>query len=295
MGAEREITEDILSGRLEPRVGLECLLLVSRGVRPGAIVTVPAELPDGEVLGAQVDYEFRARLAGQAQDLKTRLTDAMERRRKKPLEFKAYVLRSAFENNVMSSASYFRHREAVFALGLDLEESEVRPTIREWYVHRREDRPRVLELLRRRREIQRARTQFDPSRPVSYYVYPEERDPEYLRSLGRLLGYPECCIEAYVAGREAAERDPEAIPERRAARQLESESAEPEAYWLKDFFPCRPACPAARAKGREALAALAAADARLGDLYREHLGRNLARVRAGPELIQAHEEWLRRR
>lgn len=293
------VIEGIRTGRLESRVTLECLLLVALGLRRTAIVTIPAELPDGDVLGAQVDYEFRDRLSGRGTDLRTRFNDTIERRRLGPVAFKVFLLRSSFANNVTPAESYRAHRDAAAALGLEVAESEVRPTIREWYVCRGEDREAVTSLLQRRHEIQKAnRRGFQRGDAVSYYIYPEERSPEHLRALGGLLGYPSCCTEAYLRGRMEGEgRTPE-IPELRASRQIEAAggpAAVPAtAYWLKDFFPCEPLCPEATSHGRQAEALLGELDPTLARRYVDLRRTNLARVASGPEALRAHEEWLTR-
>lgn len=286
------LRQAVLDGKLSPRVALECFLLVKLGVRPAAIVTVPAELPDGEILGAQVDYEFKSRVAGQARDVKTRFNDTIERRKLQPLAFKTLVLRSSFTNNVARSEVYTTHRKAARALGLEVQESEVRPTIHEWYVSLPDRRLDVSDLLHLRHEIQREyRGRFKPGDSVAYYIYPEERRPEHLRSLGRLLGYPDCCVEEYLAGRLATAEDAAPIPEERAARQI-TEEVGPRAFWVKDFFPCRPDCPAAVAKGQEARGALVQVDPAFGEIYDGFCRENLARVKSGPQSIRRHEEWL---
>jgi hypothetical protein len=286
---------DVLEGKLGSRVALECVLLVRLGVRPAAIVTLPAELPGGDVLGAQVDYEFKSRIGGGGRDMKTRLTDTLERRKLAPLAFKTYVLRSSFVNIVMKSDEYNEHRRAAKSLGLELQESEVRPTIREWYISLPEQRLDVADILHRRRALQKERRgNWKPGEPLAYYIYPEEQAPEHLRNLGRLLGYPECCVEGYLANRLAGTGDTSGTPEERAARQIAG-AAGPQAFWLKDFFPCRPDCPRAMAKGQAAREALALVDPAFGDLYDRFRGENLARVRSGPEAVRQHEEWLLRK
>lgn len=293
------VSEAIRAGRVDARLTLECMLLVALGLRRTAIVTVPAELPDGDVLGAQVDYEFRDRLAGRGSDLRTRFNDTIERRRQNPMAFKLFLLRSSFTNNVPPSDSYRTHREMASSIGLEISESEVRPTIREWYVCRSADRPAVTALLQRRHELQRANRQgFRTGDAVSYYIYPEERSPEHLRALGDLLGYPACCTEAYLRGRLEGEGRTPDIPEVRGARQI-TEAGGPDAlpataFWLKDFFPCEPLCPEATSRGREAEARLARIDPFLARRYAELRQANLARVASGPAALEAHEAWLRR-
>ncbi len=283
----RVVGEGLAKGRLSSRLVLEDLLLVSLGIRRAALVTVPAELPDGDVLGAKVDFEFRGRVSGVGSDLRARLADTIERRRKDPIAFKIHVLTSSFANNVLSSESYKEHRKAARALGLQVQESEVRPSIREWYISRPQARLDLSDLLHRRHEIQKdARRSFKPGGPVGYYVYPEERDPAHLRALGELLGYPACCIEAYVAGRLAGDGLTEDMPEKRAARQARDFKGKPEAYWVKDFYPCRPDCPEAAARGSKARAALVSADPEFGPAYDALRRENLERVKAGPEFAR---------
>ncbi len=293
------LRQAVLGGNLDPRLTLECFLLVKLGVRRVAIVTIPAELPDGGVLGAEVDFEFRSRLAGAVRDVRTRLDDSIKRRRLDDLAFKFHVLRSSFANHVLGSETYKAHRAAAKALGLEIQESEVRPTIHEWYVSLPKDRLDVTDLLRRRHVIQKeSRTGLKANTPVTYYVYPEERDPGHLRTLGRLLGYPDCCVEEYVRGRVAGDGLTEAMPERRAASQLRrceqaraagatggkpGGEAEPAAFWVKDFLPCRPDCLAAAAKGAQARAALSTIEPGFGELYDGLCRDNLSRVREGPD------------
>jgi hypothetical protein len=310
------IRRGIASGALDARVALECFLLVKLGLRKVAIVTIPAELPDGAVLGAEVDYEYQARFAGRSSDLKTRFKDTVERKRLDPVSFKTYLLRSSFVEKVLTSPSYLAHKAIAVALGLEVLESEVRPTIREWYICQPADVPTVRNLLERRFAIQtQARKAFKRGDPIEYYVYPEERDADYLRSLGALLGYPSCCVEAYAEGRLAPACGDSVIPEERAARQLKGRGPDTDAgpvaegslevgvgleagaatFWLKDFFPCRPGCPEAVAKGKGAFAAIQALDADLAQRYSDLCRENLTRVEHGPETTRAHADWLAKR
>lgn len=277
------IGKKIDEGKLSPRLVLEDFLLVRLGVRRAALVTVPAELPDGPVLGAQVDYEFRDRLAGKGSDMRTRLADTIERRKRDAVAFKTFLLQSSFANQVLGSPSYTAHRALAKGLDLEVQESGVRPTIREWYISVPSDRLEIADLLWNRRKIQAAvRPAHQAGAPVLYYVYPEERDAAHVRRLGGLLGYPECCVEAYVRGREAGDGLGEDQPERRARRQLaQGNHADPLAYFAQGFLPCRPDCPAAAAKGKEARAALAKAGAGFGEAYDRLKNENVARVRAG--------------
>jgi hypothetical protein len=296
------LRQGVLDEKFDARIALECFLLVKLGLRRVAIVSIPAELPDGEVLGAEVDFEFRTRLSGAARDLRTRFNDTVERKRLNPVAFKVHLMRSSFANNVLVSESYLAHRDLARSLGLQVIESEVRPTIHEWYVCRPEDAPTVTALLKRRHAIQKEmRGKYKPEDPVSYYIYPEERDEAHVRALGELLGYPRCCVEEYLKGRLVGEGRTPDIPEDRASRQLRevpgdgAGSAAATAFWLKDFFPCHPGCEAAVEKGRVARAALASVDPKLAEVYDELCRKNLERVERGLRDIEEHQKWLSRR
>jgi len=296
-----KLAQDVLAGRLDTRIALECFLLVKLGLRRLAVVNIPAELPDGDVLGAQVDYEFRNRLAGRS-SLKTRMSDTVASRKMPPLAFKAHILRSCFQNNVAASDSYRAYREAAESIGLEIIEWEVRPTMREWHIFKPEDREAVAALLKRRAEIQKEkRREFKPGQDsVSYYVYPEKRDPEFVRALGRLLGYPECCMDEYAEGHV---KDELPTPICRAARQIEETAGGKageagggfEAFWVKDFFPCRPDCREAVSRGSQAREALSRLDPRLGELYDELRRRHLERVASAPRDLAEHEKYISRR
>ncbi len=287
------------------RVKLEDYLLVALGVRGVSLVTIPAELPDGQELGRAIDRTFSllyyrggdpgrpllARLAHRGRDVFYRLT-------LNPLQYKATLMAHAFSRVVTPAPSYQAHRAWARDLGLDCFETAVRPTIHELYLYRD---PAVLrrlqELMDERRRIHvAARAEYRPTMGAAGLVYPEEYRGEYLERLGELLGYPACCVQRY-----ARDRTARVSVELRAAKQLEvarkagPAAVDPDAYWVKDFFPCRPDCPAAGERGRQAANALRELDPRLADRYRRGMEKNLERVAEYPAAIRAHELRLRDR
>lgn len=300
------------TGILE-RVKLEDYLLVAAGVRPAGLVTIPAEFPDGQALGQAIDEKFSLLYYRGYDPSRPPLENLAARSRRTlarvglhPIKYKAMLMGEAFAEAVYPSPSYRAHRHWAEQLGLETTEVEVRPTVRELYLYREpETLRRIQELTALRRRVQvESRRQYSPAQGRIPLVYPEEFEATFLTGLGELLGYPACCVEQY-----ARDRTSGVNVELRAARQLE-EARKPtagaegagagpgrlmEAYWVKDFFPCRPDCPEAAARGRAALAALEAIDPRLATRYVRGMEKNLERTEQYPEIVRMHEDRLRDR
>ena len=102
-----------------------------------------------------------------------------------------------------------------------------------------------------------------------------------MRRMGRLLGYPECCTDRYIADRMNG-----VSVEHRASGQLkEAGVVDPHVYFVSHFFPCLPTCENALAKGRLYQETLAKVDERLGAVYEVVTRENLETVRRQPEII----------
>lgn len=307
------------------RVKLEDYLLVAAGVRPAGMVAIPAEFPDGQALGQAIDEKFSLLYYRGYDPSRPALENLAARGRRTlarvglhPIRYKAMLMGEAFAEVVYGSASYRAHRHWATRMGLEAYEVEIRPTVREFYLYRgKATLARIQELTAHRRRVQvQARSRYTPAQGRIPLVYPEEFEATFLQRLGELLGYPACCVEQY-----ARDRTTGTNVELRAARQLEearrgaagdaggpepaaAERAGPaeggpgwrvEAYWVKDFFPCRPDCPEAAARGRAALAALEAVDPRLAKMYARGLEQNLERIERYPEIVRMHEDRLRER
>ena len=117
-----QIEELMSDPRLLTRVKIENYLLVHLGLRPCSQVTLPAELPNGEDLGAAIDrrvYPHMSRIAATADP----------RKRLAAIEAVKREMRTAFREVVEASDQYRAHLEWADALGLRSLSIEVRPTV----------------------------------------------------------------------------------------------------------------------------------------------------------------------
>jgi len=257
-------------------VKVENMIIVHLGLRRASQTTIPAELLRGAEMGATIDDSMRPRLEKLKgiQDPRKRI-DAVVMLRKE--------LSKSFENVVESSPEYRALMKWVGRLGLRVDQVEVRPTIHEVYLFRDHEVLKELQVLMRDRGKLRLKISKDPSqlRGRMQYVYPEEFDEDWIRRMGRLLGYPECCIDRYIQDHLNG-----VSVEHRASGQLkEAGNVDPHAYFSSHFFPCSPTCENALAKGRLYNKGLRRADERLGAAYETVLGENLETVRRQPEII----------
>ncbi len=281
-----------------PRARIEAFLLVALGIKPLSLITVPGELVDGRELGQAIDDRYRTAVGkGKDGNLWQKLSYRFHSMTEKPLAFKQRLIREAYEEIVTPSASYRAHLRWAKQLGLAVFDWEVRPSIHELYFYKSPTVGEELhELMAERQRLKReAWTKVTRDTPISVLVYPEEQSAPYLGRLGRLLGYPDCCVQAYVRDRTSGEN-----VEARAARDLHlqttvSGNPEPWPYFVKDLFPCSPTCSQGTEVGKEALAALHALSPQLADVYQQLLQENQERVRVYPVIINQHVQEMERR
>jgi len=264
--SSRVVDELINDGRVLDRVKVELYVPVALGLRRCAVIELPASLPDGLQLARKVNEACRGDY-----ELVIREQDPV---RKWPLIVALKNnLQKGFEEEVMNSESYVALTYWEKKLRLRRHMIVLRPTIREVYIYRDMDRWWTI----RRLAQQRLRLRRDAIRDPRYRdiaAFPEEFAPEYLRDTGRLLGYPSCCVEAYIRDRAAG-----TVAEIRLSRQLQSlpdreRTLSMYSFFTKDFYPCRPECPEAEKTGRRFFEALGNLDQRLGQLYLKCLQQN---------------------
>jgi len=287
----REETAFALLGEknLQPQTLLENYLSVALSLRKCSLMTIPAEFPDAEAIAKAVDlaciHDYR------------RVSLETDARKKAKLiqEFKD-KLREACQEKIKSSLSYRSHVTWVGGLSLQVLEAEVRPTIQELFFYNDMDTKRRLEELSTSRTLFRKKFLRDLREPLprSTVAYPEEYSSDYVLGIGELLGYPKCCIEAYVQGRTRGN----VLAEQRASRQIQtgrSQGVEPElyAYFVKDFIPCIPTCSNATAAGRKLYEGFSHFDNRLGEFYIQCLRANVSDVESYAERIEAHKERMK--
>lgn len=292
--------------RLSPAIKIEDIILVAEGLRPSSLLILPVNLPDGGKVGELIDQVFnhtwrRGYLPGAP--IWRRPFESVWRRASRMLagssRYRASLAREAYRLCLSDSASYQALRLWADRLGLESLEATVRPTIDEMYLATGEavleGLNRVLQLRREARH--RALEEKSQGGALVFRAFPEERDRAFLVSLGRLLGYPECCVERY-----AEERVAGVNVEERASRQLIGlgSQVEDHAYYSRDFFPCQPDCPRAGGKGKAGLRILSRLEEECGargmvKAYKEIMAGNRKLVKEYPDLIRRHEKAMQKK
>lgn len=288
----RRLSDFISDPRILTRIKVENYLLVYLGLRPCSQMTLPAELPNAEAMGSAIE-----RILSPKMGLLRGETDP--RRRIATINALKKEMRKAYDKFVEGSEEYKSHLNWANVFGLRKNMVEVRPTIRELYLFR--DRgigKRLGKLMKERRKLRaRAYARASPGTEKIHLAYPEELAVSWLTEMGRTLGYPDCCVEAYASDREGGIN-----VETRAARQIKEmeqhDGVDPFSYFVGYFFPCTPNCEEASSLGRESQRLLGNLDKPLGELYKASVAENLERVRHQPEALAKHkaraEEYVRR-
>ncbi|MBS7638056.1 DUF483 domain-containing protein [Candidatus Bathyarchaeota archaeon] len=268
--------------RLSRRIKVENYLLVYLGLRPCSLTTMPAEFPDAESMGRDID----GRVLPKMKDLGSIVEPY---RRLKMIENLKREMRKVYKEVVERSEQYRAHIEWARNLELRTFQFEVRPTVRELYLFKDKEVEKKLERLMKERIKIRQEVLRHPPPDLGrvHVVYPEEFNGAWIREMGALYGYPRCCVDRYVSDREKG-----MMVEERASRQLREAGEEDEAgslaYFVGYFFPCHPRCPSAISTGRRFLEELRSINPELGDLYKSILQENLELVRRQPEIIAEH-------
>ncbi len=267
----REIIDELINdGRVLDRVKVELYLPVALGLRRCAIVELPVALPNGLELVRQVDESCRDdyRLVVEEPDpvKKWPLIEALKNN-----------LQKSFEGKVLSSPGYLALTYWEQRLGLRRHMVALRPTIREIYLYRSMGEWWTIRRLAQNRLRMRKVAIRNP-KYKEIAAFPEEFVPGYLRSTGQLLGYPDCCVEAYIQDRVG-----NTVAEIRLSNQLhslrdEGKNPEPHSFFTRDFYPCQPECQQARKNGLRFLQTLVNLDQRLGATYLKCLEENMAYV-----------------
>ena len=292
--------------RLSAGIKIEDMLLVAEGLRPASLLIVPVNLPDGDRIGRDIDRRFyHAWNKGYMPDSPrwSRPLEYVYRRIAGrvvgSIRYRASLAREAFRKTVADSPGYKALVQWSEALGIERLETTVRPTIDEVYLSTGAAVVEGLgEVMGLRYRARQETGDGDKGREALVFrAFPEERDRSFLTTLGRLLGYPSCCVERY-----ADERVGGINVEERAARQLRKALSRgrvaEHAYYSRDFFPCQPDCPRASGKGKAGLRILRrlGEQADLADLGEAYLGLmqdNMNLVKEYPELIRSHEKAMK--
>jgi len=267
------------------RVALENLAVVALGLRSCSQTTIPAELPSGLSMGASIDERFKPRVEvlKLIQNPKQKTKAVFDVRR---------GMANAFEEIVEGSKEYEALASWARKLGLKTNQVEVRPTVHEFYMYKdKETLKELQELMRERGRLRiEAFKRPIPNRGQIQFAYPEEFNSAWIRRMGRLLGYPDCCVDRYALDREQGVN-----AEVRAAKQLKElgSNPDPHVYLASYFFPCSPTCEKARQKGEIYHQKLTEALPQAGEAYTTIISENMDRVRRQPEIIEDYLSKLR--
>jgi len=294
------VTQILNDDNLQQQTKLEDFLAVAAGARPAAMLLVPADFPDAESIKNEIDNGFRSRYYhGRRHSGITAFLDTIRyglmRAFMNPLKYKASLLREAFEDSVFAHSNYKAHRQWAKKLGLQTYETQVRPSLDEMYLAPDDEKIGQVAAFQQRREeirrevVQQRRQQGD----MQVMLLPEEQSSEYLTELGSLLGYPQCCIDAYIddvaGGVDSALRASNQLSELEEADESDPSA---EAYFASTFFPCTPECTKASETGEKIVASLGEMDERLPDYMSRAFRANMDFVRKYPQIRQQRREQM---
>lgn len=288
-----EAIKEFLNEELIPlKTKLDDYLPVALGIRRSAQIIMPAELPDGTILGATIDERFRLKTRGTGLSIEA-IGQLMRSRlgRRDPLKDlrrRMQLLREVYNDVVVRSHSYQAYIRWMGKLGLQHKELESRPTIREVYIFKDPSVAGELDALQDLRKDIRYETMKRGAGPGPVYAraFPEERNAAYLKQLGSILGFPACCVQRYVFDRTTGL----VTPEERASNDLKALDDASDlnvfAYFTKDFFPCKPDCAEAASIGKAVHEKILKVDGDLAAKYVDNLRANVSLVREYPDLIK---------
>jgi len=251
-------------------------------------MNLPAELPKGEIMGKEIDKQIFSKW-GQIK---------LEKDSLKRLATIATIkkdMRKAFDKIVISSNHYNAHLNWVKKLELHNRIVDVRPTLSELYIYKNNKIGNRLKRLMRKREKLRAKAYnyASPTMDKARFAYPEEFEGSWLKEMGSILGYPNCCVDAY-----ASDRVEGINLEKRASQQIEEieqhAEIEPLTYFTGYFFPCSPNCKEALSRGNEFHEGLCMVSSDLGNMYMHLVVENLRRVHHQPESITEYRKRANR-
>lgn len=284
-------------GDIQERVKLEDYIAVAAGARRVSMLLVPADFPDAERMRQGMDevyarrYYHSTRRSGGIASMFDRVRYGIMRAVMNPLRYRTSLLRESFEEVVLEHPNYKAHRKWADRMGLQVYEKQLRPSIDEMYLIR--DSSVVSEvaalMVRRdeiRREMMEQMRQGDRMQPT---LMPEEQSAEFLNRLGTLLGYPECCIEAY--GQDIRNGVDSAL---RVSNQLAEYEGDVDAdvFFAGTFFPCEPDCAHAAAVGASMAAAAAETDGSLERRMRRVFQGNVDYLARYPEILRRRREQM---
>jgi hypothetical protein len=279
----RLVDDLICDEQVLDRVKVEALIPLAIGLRHCSVVELPSALPDGVSLAKRIDEACRREYEELIRE--TNLSGRLP----KILRLKD-CLRAKFDDEVLGSRSYKALVSWIRKLHLRSYMVTIRPTVRELYVFKRRiEWPSIYLLSKARLRLREKALLKEGS--LDEIIFPEEFSPRFIRKTGMLLGYPRCCVEAYVRDREARiSVELRLSAQARSLASIKVLSLYP--FYVKDFYPCSPECREAEERGLRFYNALKALNPKLGEIYYSHLERNLDFVKNYQAYLDAHRAEL---
>lgn len=285
MVGERWLSDFLNNDHIIPRIKVENFLLVSLGLRPCSQMILPTELQNAETVGRAIDEQIFPKL------IKIR-SEPDPGKRLWLIEALKKEMRRAYEKNVKRSEMYRFHLSWVKRIGLRKMVVVVRPTIEELYIFKNDEIGKKIRKLVKDREKYRAEAiavaMTRPGMEESRFAFPEEYKGPWIREIGKILGYPTCCVEAFASNREDGIN-----VELRASQQIEEATqvgtVNPLTYFVGYFFPCSPFCDEALARGSRCRERLSKLHPRLEEIYLKTVAENMERVRRQPKITEKYK------
>jgi len=274
----KEVKEMFDNEKLVSRKAIiEQMILLKLGIKNIGILTFPQYLYKGEKIAEKIALIYEERVKEYEEKFSFRkLSFTRKRMMRKAVKHKKEILENVYNEIVYEDESYKRFIEYAEKLKVMGVEFEVRPSLRELVLFADSDvKDRVSEVLKfRLLHREEAKENFDEKTPMKVILYPEELKPEYVQAIGKLYGYPQCCIDAYMKDRAKGDN-----PEVRGAIQYyeyskDNKRFEDWAYFVSEFVPCRPDCKAAQEVGKKAYQKLIQYDSEMGNLYKSYINEN---------------------
>ncbi|MFP4457390.1 MAG: DUF483 domain-containing protein [Clostridia bacterium] len=261
---------------LSKKVIIEQMVLLKLGIKNIGILTFPQHLYNGEKIAEKIALVYDEKVKEYEENFSFRkLSFTKKRMMKKAIKHKKDILSKVYDDIVYNDQSYKKYIEYAEKLKIMGVEYKVRPSLRELVLFADADvQDRVKEILKfRLLNMEEAKESFNEKTPMKVILYPEELKPEYVQAIGKLYGYPQCCIDAYMKDRAKGDN-----PEARGAIQYfeysKDKKFEEWAYFISEFIPCRPDCKAAQDVGKKAYQKLIQFDSDMGNLYKSYINEN---------------------
>ena len=265
------------------------MLLSKLGFKNCSSITIPRDLTNGQTLAEDINKQYQEKVTNYESKFSLRkLSLSPSGMVKKAVRHKQDILRKICNESINKNESYHRVISWAKIIGLLGIEFEVRPSIREMLFIPEPNKKKEIEKLMHFRAILKkdAQKTFNEKTPVQVLLYPEELNPRYVEEIGKITGYPECCIRAFMEDRTKGDN-----PHIRGAldyyKASKNKTPEVWAYYTGEFVPCRTDCRAAQSLGKKAYEKLTDIDKNIAEDYKKMMAENRAVYAKSSKALQS--------